>query len=58
MNEYNTIKGSQNRFTRGCSCLTNLLDLFDEVYERIDDGKPVDVINPDFAKAFDKVPHR
>ena len=38
-------------------CLTNLLEFFEEVYERIDEGKPVDVIYLDFAKAFDKVPH-
>src|SRR6218665_1095520 len=40
------------------SCLTNLLDFFEEVYERIDEGKVVDVIYLDFAKAFDKVPHK
>src|SRR6218665_2529898 len=56
LNEYNVIKGSQHGFTRGRSCLTNLLELFEEVYERIDEGKPVDVIYLDFAKAFDKVP--
>ena len=59
-NEYNVIKGSQHGFTRGRSCLTNLLEFFEEVYERIhvDEGKPVDVIYLDFAKAFDKVPHK
>src|SRR6218665_2030398 len=58
LNEFNVIKGSQHGFTRGRSCLTNLLEFFDEVYERIDEGKPVDVIYLDFAKAFDKVPHK
>jgi len=38
--------------------LTNLLEYFEEVYERIDEGKPVDVIYLDFAKACDKVPHK
>src|SRR6218665_1329829 len=56
--EYNVIKGSQHGFTRGRSCLTNLLEIFGEVYERIDEGKPVDVLYLDFAKAFDKVPHK
>ena len=32
--------------------------IFEEVYERIDEGKPLDVIYLDFAKAFDKVPHK
>jgi len=38
--------------------LTNLLEFFEEVYKRIDDGNPVYVIYLDFAKAFDKVPHK
>jgi len=58
LNEYNVIKGSQSGFTKGCSCLTNLLEFFEEVYERIDEGKPVDVIYLDFAKACDKGPHK
>ena len=49
------IKGNQHGFTRGRSCLTNLLEFFEEVYERMDEGKPVDVVYLDFAKAFDKV---
>ena len=55
--EHDTIKGSEHGFTRGRSCLTNLLEFFEEVYERIDEGKPVYVIYLDFSKAFDKVPH-
>src|SRR6218665_3866993 len=58
LNEYNVINGSQHGFTRGRSCLTNLLEFFEEVYDRIDEGKPVDIIYLDFAKAFDKVPHK
>src|SRR6218665_1520442 len=58
LNEFNVIKVSQHGFTRGRSCLANLIDFFEEVYERIDEGKPVDVIYLDFAKAFDKVPHK
>src|SRR6218665_829297 len=58
LNEYNVIKGSQHGFTRGRSCLTNLLEFFEDVYEKIDKGKLVYVIYLDFAKAFDKVPHK
>src|SRR6218665_2879287 len=42
LNECNVIKGSQHGFTKGRSCLTILLEFFEEVYERIDEGKPVD----------------
>lgn len=36
---------------------TNLLNYLDKVTELLDQGKPVDVVYFDFAKAFDKVPH-
>ena len=39
------------------SCLTNLLEYLEKVYEFIDQGHSVDVIYLGFAKAFDKVPH-
>src|SRR6218665_1058306 len=58
LNEYNVINGSQHRFKRGRSCLTNLVEIFEEVYEKIDEGKPVYVIYLDFAKVFGKVPHK
>ena len=38
------------------SCLTNLLDFFNEVYILYDNTKAVDIIYLDFQKAFDKVP--
>ena len=40
------------------SCLTNLFEFLEKVTLNLDDGKPVDVIYLDFAKAFDKVPHQ
>src|SRR6218665_2392283 len=39
------------------ACLTNLLEFLEEVYEKLDEGRAVDVVYLDFAKAFDKVPH-
>ena len=48
---------SQHGFTKGRSCLTNLLDFFETVYEKLDRDRAVDIIYLDFAKAFDKVPH-
>ena len=41
----------------GRSCLTNLLEFFEEVTRKVDEGKAVDVVYMDFSKAFDKVPH-
>ena len=54
----NMINDSQHGFRKGRSCLTNLLTFLDKVTGCIDTGKSVDVIFLDFAKAFDKVPHR
>ena len=42
----------------GKSCLTNLLEFFEDVTRKIDRGESVDVVYLDFQKAFDKVPHR
>ena len=57
MNIFKLINGSQHGFTKGRSCLTNLLEFFEKVTDAIDKGKPFDCIYLDFAKAFDKVPH-
>jgi len=42
----------------GRSCTTHLLEFMEEVTKAVDNGKPVDVVYLDFAKAFDKVPRR
>src|SRR6218665_3236690 len=52
------IKISQHGFMKGRSCLTNLLDFFEEVYDELDTNNQVDLMYLDFAKAFDKVPHK
>ena len=57
LDRYALIRESQHGFTRGKSCLTNLLDFFEEVTKILDNGEAVDLIYLDFAKAFDKVPH-
>jgi hypothetical protein len=57
LDQYNLIEKSQHGFTRGRSCLTNLLDFFEVVTKDLDDGKNVDLIYLDFSKAFDKVPY-
>ena len=54
----NIIKDSQHGFKYERSCLTNLLDYFNEVYSLYDNMRAVDIIYLDFQKAFDKVPHK
>ena len=57
MMRFKILKDSQHGFIKGRSCLTNILDFLEEIYDKLDEGKAVDVIYLDFAKAFDKVPH-
>src|SRR6267154_3383936 len=58
LDQYNLINRSQHGFTRGKSCLTNLLDFFEVVTKELDEGNNVDLIYLDFSKAFDKVPYK
>ena len=52
------IRPSQHEFTKGRSCLTNLISFYDLVARLVDEGKAVDVVYLDFSKAFDTVSHR
>ena len=48
---------SQHGFRGGRSCLSQLLCHFDRITSELENGKGVDVVYLDFAKAFDKVDH-
>ena len=45
----------QHGFRSGRSCLTQMLDHFDDIYEGFTRGEDTDSIYLDYAKAFDKV---
>ena len=44
----------QHGFRAGRSCLTQLLSFWDSLLEEMEQGKGVDVVYTDYAKAFDK----
>ncbi|CAM5090565.1 unnamed protein product, partial [Natator depressus] len=57
LDERKVIRNSQHGFTKGRSCLTNLIAFYDEITDSVDEGKAVDVLFLDFSKAFDTVSH-
>ena len=52
------ITDEQHGFLPGKSCVSNLLECMDKIYEILAKGECVDVLYLDFQKAFDSVPHQ
>ena len=52
------INDSQHGFRNKRSCVSNLLDFYNDVFQMYDNTRAVDIVYLDFQKAFDKVPHR
>lgn len=52
------LSGSQHGFMAGRSCMTNLLETFENWTTALDEGHGLDVLFLDYRKAFDTVSHR
>ncbi|KAK4829153.1 LOW QUALITY PROTEIN: hypothetical protein QYF61_002368, partial [Mycteria americana] len=49
---------SQRGFTKGKSCLTNLITFYDEMTSLVDEGRAVDIVYLDFSEAFNTACHK
>ena len=57
LEKFSLINDSQHEFSKGRSCLTNLLSFYRKIYEALYNDENYDITYLDSSKAFDKVPH-
>ena len=57
MNRQGHLNNTQHGFRSGRSCLSDMLDVFDDHMHMLSSDTTVDMIYLDFSKAFDKVDH-
>ena len=57
VDDHIALSQKQHGFSKGKSCLTNLLETFEDITESLDRGDRVDVVFLDYEKAFDSVSH-
>ena len=57
LNRQGHLNNTQHGFRRGRSCLSTLLDVFDDLMHMLSNDTTVDMIKLNFSKAFDKVDH-
>ena len=56
LDEHKLIRHNQYGFSKGKSCLTNLLSFYRKVFETIDKWDEYNIVYLDFSKAFDSIP--
>ena len=58
MNDHNLYSDCQHSFRRHRICVTQLLNVFVDLSDMLDNGDPYDIIYLEFKNAFDQVSHK